>query len=65
MSRHDPTLARPSDHAGAAAAVPLAGDSWLAAYYAYEAPAPRPRGSRIADNGALAALDQMYAYYEA
>ena len=57
MSRHDPALARSADHARTVAARPEEG--WLAAYYSYEAPAPRP-----ADDRALEALDQMYAYYE-
>ena len=57
MSRHDPALARTADHASAVAARPAEG--WLAAYYAYEAPAPRPT-----DDRALEALEQMYAYYE-
>jgi hypothetical protein len=57
MSRHDPALARTPQAAHAVAARPAEG--WLAAYYAYEAPAPRERDAR-----ALEALEQMYAYYE-
>lgn len=63
MSRQDPALARPADHARAVAARPVEG--WLAAYYAYEAPAPRPADDRPADDRGLAALEQMYAYHEA
>ncbi|MEE4118192.1 MAG: hypothetical protein V2I65_04175 [Paracoccaceae bacterium] len=63
MSRHDPALARPADHARAVAARPVEG--WLAAYYAYESPTLRPAGGNLADDRALAALEQMYAYYEA
>ena len=65
MSRHDPALSRHGDHARTAAEVALADDGWLAAYYAYEAPAPRAAGGRSATDRALAALEQMYAYYEA
>lgn len=57
MSRHDPALARSAEHARAHAARPVEG--WLAAYYTYEAPAPRPGA-----DCALEALEQMFAYHE-
>jgi hypothetical protein len=56
MSRHDPARARTTGHARAVAAPPVEG--WPAAYYAHEAPAPRP-----VDDRALGALEQMYAHY--